>query len=58
MAIKETNPSLPKNDAHNVASQILRKARDESNCDVHPLAQHKTIDCRQFLNKTIKGESL
>ena len=54
VAIKETNRSLPKNDAHNVVSQNLRKACNESNCVVHPLAQHKTIDCRQFLNKTIK----
>ena len=54
MAIKETNTSLPKNDAHNVASQNLRKHCNESNCVVHPLAQHKTVDCRQFLHKTIK----
>ena len=54
VAIKETNRSIPKNDAHNVVSQNLRKACNESNCVVHPLVQHKTIDCRQFLNKTIK----
>ena len=57
MAIEETNPSLPKNDAHNVASQNLRKACDESNCVVHPLAQHKTVDCRQ-IKRSKKGESL
>ena len=43
VAIKETNPSLPKNDMHNVASQNLRKAGNESNCVILPLAQHKTV---------------